>query len=197
MTAEQDERVQRAIELIDQANLADPTMEMDGGEEKPKAYLYGLRMSRWLDKLAPDASQALRLAARAQHIERWTVPRHTYPLGRKGYNQWRTGLHKFHAGRAGEIMARVGYDGATIQRTADLLQKKHLKRNAETQMLEDVICLVFLENEFDGFAAKQTEEKIIDILRKTWRKMSETGHQAALGLELSPTAKRLVEKALS
>lgn len=197
MTAQQDQQMQRAIELIDQANLADPTMELDGGEEKPKTYLYGLRMSRWLDKLAPDASSALRLAARAQHIERWTVPRHTYPLGRQGYNKWRTGLHKFHARRAGEIMAQVGYDAATIQRTADLLQKKHLKRNAETQMLEDVICLVFLENEFDGFATKHAEEKIIDILRKTWRKMSETGHQAALGLELSPAAKRLIEKALS
>ncbi len=187
----------RAIELIDQANMADPTLESDGANEKPKAYLYGLRMSGWLDRLAPDASDALRIAARAQHIERWTVPRNTYPLGRTGYNAWRTGLHKFHAERAGEIMAGLGFDAKTIQQTGELLQKKHLKRNPETQMLEDVICLVFLENEFDGFAAKHEEEKIIDILQKTWAKMSDTGHQAALGLDFTPEAKRLVEKALS
>ncbi len=194
---EPDERLELALAEIDRANMADPNMEMDGGEEKPKVYLYGLRMTGWLEKLAPDASDALRVAARAQHIERWTVPRNEFPMGVKGYNQWRTGLRKFHAKRAGEIMAELGYGEETIQRTGDLLQKKHLKKNAETQMLEDVVCMVFLEFEFDHFAAKHEEEKLIDIVQKTWGKMSKIGHEAALGLEMSPEGKRLIGKALA
>ncbi|MCB9477933.1 MAG: DUF4202 domain-containing protein [Deltaproteobacteria bacterium] len=182
--------------LIDQANAKDPNVESVDGKDVPKEWIYGRRMSESLDNFAPDASEALKIAARAQHIERWTSPRADYPDGKVGYHQWRNELKKFHAERAGELMAEAGYDEATIARTQFLIRKEKLKSDPETQTLEDVVCLVFLEYYFEPFAAQHPDEKVIDILQKTWRKMSPAGHEAALRLPLSDKAKDLVGRAL-
>ncbi len=190
------DRFQKAIEAFDKANARDPEKEVSSGAGRPKELLYAERMSEWLDKLEPDASEALRLAARCQHLERWVIPRDEYPMDRPGYLKWRNALKKYHAGRAREILNDVGYDEETIGRVEDLVMKKGLKTDSEAQTLEDVICLVFLKYYFDDFAGKHEEEKIISILQKTWRKMSPRGQEAALKLEMPDSAKRLVEKAL-
>jgi len=181
------ERFAQAIERFDAANGQDP-----GGE----ALAYAQRMSEWLDRLQPSASEALKLAARSQHIRRWVIPRDRYPMDRAGYHRWRNELAAFHAKVAGEILRDVGYDGATVGRVQSLLKKERLKDDPEAQLLEDVICLVFLEYYFPEFAAKHDEEKVIGILRKTWRKMSDRGHEAALKLPMDAASRKLVEKAL-
>jgi len=180
-------RFRIAIERFDAANAQDPD-----GEE----LIYAQRMSEWLEKLAPDASEALKLAARSQHIRRWEIPRDRYPMNRAGYHRWRNQLAAFHAKVAGEILRDVGYDDATVGRVQSLLKKERLKEDPEAQLLEDVICLVFLEYYFPDFAKKHDEEKVIGILRKTWPKMSERGHAAALKLPLGSAEGKLIEKAL-
>ncbi len=191
------ERFNTAIARFDAANAADPTTEVFQGVIHPKELLYAQRMTTWLDKLAPDASEALRLAVRCQHIQRWSIPRHTYPMDRTGYLRWRTTLAKFHADTAAAILRDVGYDDATIRRVQTLLRKESLKRDPEVQCLEDVICLVFLENYLAEFATQHDEAKILDILQKTWKKMSARGHEVALTLSMSPQARQLVEQALA
>jgi hypothetical protein len=164
-------RFDATIAAFDAANAEDPNLD----EGQPKELLYARRMSEMLARFAPDASEAVRLAVRAQHIQRWKTPRSSYPADRQGYLQWRTGLYKFHAETAGRIMAEHGYDPETIERVKAAVGKKGLKVNAETQLLEDVTDLVFLEHYLAGFAAQHpdySEEKWIDILRKTWQKMS-------------------------
>lgn len=191
------ERLQAALARIDAANAEDPNSEIAEGASQPKELLYSRRMTAWLGRMAPDASEALQLAARGQHISRWTIPRGDYPMDRAGYHRWRTTLYKFHADAAGAILADVGYDAPTIARVQALIRKEKLKSDAETQLLEDVICLVFLESYFAEFSAKHDAAKVIDIVRKTWRKMSPRGHEAALSLPLSPVARSLVERALA
>ncbi len=190
-------RLQTAFVAIDAANSADPNMEKAEGADQPKELLYGQRMSACLDQLAPDAPETVRLAVRAQHIERWKMPRGDYPEGKKGYHRWRTDLGRYHAERTAEIMAAAGYGEDEIARVKDILQKKKLRSDPDVQLMEDVICLVFLEYYFEDFAAKHPEEKIIDILRKTWAKMSPRGHEAALALDLPTASRKLVEKALA
>jgi hypothetical protein len=182
------DRFQAAIAHIDAANAQDP---------HGKELLYSQRMSAWLDQIDPNASEALRLAARAQHIRRWTIPRADYPMDRIGYLKWRTTLYKFHADEITNILRQVGYDEPIIPRVASLVRKERIKTDPEAQTLEDVICLVFLENYFADFAAAHDEEKVINILRKTWKKMSPRGQQLALTLSIPQAAKRLVERALS
>jgi hypothetical protein len=191
------ERFNAAIARFDAANAEDPTTEIFQGAIYPKELLYAQRMTTWLDKLVPDASEALRLAVRCQHIRRWTIPRHTYPMDRTGYLRWRTTLAKFHADTAAAILREADYDDATIRRVQTLLRKESLKRDPEVQCLEDVICLVFLENYLAGFATQHDEAKILDIIQKTWKKMSARGHEVALTLSMSPEACRLVEQALA
>lgn len=188
---------EKAIELIDAANARDPNREADEkGEPQPKELLYSRRMTRWLERLEPEASPALRLAARAQHVERWRVPRSEFPEGRAGYLKWRTHLYRVHADRARELMAEAGVDEATRERAAELIAKKNLRTDAEAQTLEDVACLVFLEHYFGDFAPKYDEAKVIGILRKTWRKMSPRGHDAARELAAGTPAEALLGKAL-
>ncbi len=189
--------VERALEMIDAANARDPNLETVGGEKQPKELVYGRRMSACLERLAPEASDLVRIAARAQHIERWTVPRGSYPEGKKGYHRWRTDLGRFHADRAGEIMAACGYAETEIEKVRAMLRKKNLRSDPDTQLLEDTICVVFLENYLSGFSTRHDPGKIVDILRKTWGKMSPRGREAALALELSEDARRLVERALA
>ncbi len=186
-----------AIAAFDEANGEDPNIAVVEGKEIPKELLYAQRMTRWLDRLAPDATEALRLAARSQHIRRWEIERDDYPMDRTGYLRWRTDLKHFHAKLAGEILAKVGYDRQTISRVQFLLRKERLKHDADTQQLEDVVCLVFLENYFADFSKRHAEEKVADIIRKTWLKMSGAGREAALALELSPDARAMIETALA
>jgi hypothetical protein len=188
MSSDDQEKFQEAIRRIDAANAGDP---------KGEAILYAMRMTGWLDRLDPKASTALRLAARAQHVRRWEIPRSTYPMTRAGYIRWRTDLGRFHAEVAGQILRAVGYDNPTVERVRSLLRKENLKEDAETQTLEDVICLVFLENYFAEFARDKDEAKLMEILRKTWRKMSPRGHAATLTIPLAGDAAALVEKALA
>lgn len=190
-----DPRLARAFEELDRINATDPRRELVDGEEHPKELLYARRMSGTLARLEPAASEALRLAVRAQHVARWQIPRETFPAGRQGYKQWRSRLMDHHAELAGGVMRRVGYDEEAIGRVTELLRKQGIKRDAEVQILEDVACLVFLEHYFDGFAQEHDDDKLVDILRKTWAKMSDRGRAAALALELSERATRLVERA--
>lgn len=195
MTSNPD-RFHAAIARFDAANGEDPHQERVDGKNQPKELAYARRMSAWLNRLAPDASEPLKLAARCQHIRRWTIPRGDYPRTTAGYYQWRTTLAKFHAETAGKILKDTGYDDATIARVQSLVRKERLKLDPETQLLEDVVCLVFLENYFADFAKQHDEEKLVDIVRKTWKKMSEGGQQAALQLKLAPEIQALVAKAL-
>lgn len=184
------------LELIDRANAADPHTEIADGVERPREWLYGQRMSTWLQRICPDASEHLKIAARGQHIRRWEVPRDTYPASREGYLQWRTYLYRFHADHLAELMAAAGYGAADIERVGYIVQKRGLKTDPEVQTLEDVICLVFLEHHLAGFAASQDPDKLVEIVRKTWRKMSERGHDFALQLPFSDAIRPLLAKAL-
>ncbi|MBI4081586.1 MAG: DUF4202 domain-containing protein [Candidatus Lambdaproteobacteria bacterium] len=190
------DRPAAALRLIDAANAEDPNTELVAGQPRPSALVYGERMSQRLAQLVPEPSEALRLAARAQHLQRWVIPRERYPEGRKGYHQWRTALARYHAERAGAILLQVGYDEVFVARVQSMLRKERLKLDADVQLLEDVACLVFLEHYFEPFAARHDEAKTVDILRKTWRKMSALGQQAALALPLSASATALVQRAL-
>ncbi len=190
-------RLQATLEAFDQANRADPNIETVDGEDQPKELVYGQRMSQTLAEFSPQASEALQLAARAQHIKRWEIPRNQYPMDRPGYKKWRTQLGVYHGQVASEIMAEQGYDQETIERVQSMLSKRNLKRDPDVQTLEDVICLVFLQHYLEDFARKHPEPKLIDIIQKTWRKMSPEGHAAALKLKLPSHLQTLVGKALS
>ena len=191
------DRLARALAAVDAANGEDPTSVDVDGQPVPRELVYGRRMSAWLERLVPDASEALCLAVRAQHIQRWKVPRSAYPEGRTGYKRWRSELARMHAELAARIAADAGYDEATCARIAEMIQKRGLRTNAETQTLEDVACLVFLEHHLGEFAAKHDRAKVIDVLRKTWPKMSERGHAAALGLAFDDEQRGLIQDALS
>lgn len=191
------DRFLQSLKDIDAINAEDPHLETVDGQPYPKELLYSQRMTAMLNEFEPDASEMLRLAARAQHIKRWSISRDSFPMDRKGYLQWRTQLKKFHGELAGSIMAKNGYSTGEISRVDDLLNKRGLKTDAEAQTLEDVACLVFLKYYFDDFLTQHDEEKLINILQKTWRKMSDKGHKAALNLTLSTASESLIEKALA
>lgn len=193
---ERDPRFDAAIFAFDQANADDPNHETIDGQLQPSALVYARRMTEWLDRIEPLASAELRLAARCQHIRRWMIPRDTYPMTRPGYHKWRTDLGRFHAEQAGEILRQLSYDAETIARVQSLVRKERLKSDPQTQTLEDVICLVFLESYFADFAAKHDDEKVIGILRKTWKKMSDRGHAEAMKLPLADAVRDLVARAL-
>lgn len=165
------------LAAIDAANAADPTREPDG---QPAALVYGARMSEELRHRVPDASGHLQIAARGQHVERWTRPRGDYPEGRAGYLAWRADAGRAHAARIAGMMAEAGYPQADQDRVAALLRKEGLKRNPETQALEDVICFVFLRWYFADFAARHDDLDIGRIVGKTARKMSPEARRAAL-----------------
>lgn len=186
-----------AIATIDKANAADPHREFCDGREYAKEVLYSQRMTKWLNRLEPEASEALRLAAHGQHLCRWTIPRDSYPMDRAGYHRWRSDCQRMHAERLGNILREVGYDNSEISRIQSLVRKERLKLDPEAQLLEDVICLVFLESYFADFAKQHDEAKLVDILRKTWKKMSPRGHAAALEIPMNAGLRRIVEKALA
>ncbi|UCS95261.1 DUF4202 domain-containing protein [Echinicola marina] len=189
----------KTIEEIDAINAEDPHKELVNGKEVSKELVYGHRMSGMLLDFCPEASETLRLAARCQHIKRWAIPREDFSMDRKGYLMWRTKLKKYHGELAGSIMKKHGYEEGEIQKVDDLLNKRRLKTDPEVQALEDVVCLVFLKYYFDDFIVKHQDEegKLVDIVQKTWKKMSEKGHDAALAMSHSDAALTIVKKALA
>jgi hypothetical protein len=178
----------KVFAAIDAANTEDP---------EGKAVIYGHRMSAKLVQFAPDASLALQIAVRSQHIRRWEIPRDSFPATRQGYHQWRRRLYDFHAETASTLLADLGHDSALCDRVAALLRKQDLGSDSEAQTLEDIACLVFIEHYFAEFASKHDRQKLVRILQKTWGKMSEPAHLAALRLDLLPELAGLVQEALA
>lgn len=193
---------ERAATLIDAANREDPNQEDADGKSWPKELLYSQRMSEMIERYAPEADDAMKLAVRAQHIQRWKSARSDYPEGRQGYLQWRTGLYKFHAETAARLLADAGYDDAFVDRVKQAVGKRALKVNPDTQLLEDVTDLVFIEHYMLAFAQKHPEydeAKWLDIVRKTWKKMSERAREFALSgaVRLPEPLVPLIHKAVS
>lgn len=191
-----DSRFDRALAALDAVHAEDPARELDAGVEVPAELLYTRRMSACLGRLAPDASEALRLAVRAQHLGRFRVPRTSQPDGRAGYLRWRAEQARAHAALARRILSEVGYDEAMVARVSTLVLKLGLRSDPEVQLLEDCACLVFLEHGLEAFAAKESDETVVAILSKTWAKMGELGRREALALPLSERARALVARAL-
>ncbi|HLP02108.1 MAG TPA: DUF4202 domain-containing protein [Opitutaceae bacterium] len=187
---------QHARTLIDNAHSADPKHAADG---RPAELVYADRMEAWVARLDPAASPLLRLAARCQHLERWSVPRDTFPMDKPGYHAWRKSLYVKQAARARELLLQAGVPAAEADEAATWVSKTGLKTNAGTQALEDAACLVFLENEIADFAAQHaeyTQEKFVGILQRTWKKMSAPAQAFALALQLPPPIAALVRAAV-
>jgi hypothetical protein len=191
------ERFQGALARFDEENSRDPNHEIVKGVKHPRELIYARWLTDWVVRLSPDASEELRLAARCQHLRRWEIPRKSYPMTRVGYLQWREGLKKFHAEKAGEILKEVGYPQEIIKRVQSLNLKKDFPKDPEARTLEDALCLVFLEHQFADLAAKTAEDKMVNAVRKTWKKMTEQARTEALKLSYSGKDKKLIEKALS
>ena len=188
-------RLKLVFDAIDVANSRDPGR--DDGTGEPAAKLYGQRMSARLDVFAPDAAEEVAIAVRGQHIERWTIARDLYPMDRNGYLRWRNALKDVHATRLGEIMTEAGFDADQIERVGQIVRKEGFRTDPHAQTLEDVACLVFLEHYAADFAAKHAETKVVDIVRKTWGKMSDAGHRAAKTLVLPSPVATIVGRALA
>jgi hypothetical protein len=190
-------RLEQAFELFDAYNKNSPEHLVYEEKEYPAEYFYALKLYEWVTKLDPDASESLLLASRCQHIGRWESPRSNYPEGRVGYLKWRTDLSRYHAAKATEILTSVGFDADTIDRVRQIVLKQRLKSDPEVQTMENALCLVFLQYQFDDLIAKLKEEKMIDILQKTWAKMSAPGREATSTIQFSKEAKDLLAKSLS
>jgi predicted SnoaL-like aldol condensation-catalyzing enzyme len=190
-------KLEQAFQLFDDYNRNSPETVSRDGKTYPAEYFYALKLHEWVEKLDPAASEALLLASRCQHIGRWKIQRSTYPDGRKGYLQWRSDLSKFHAETASTILKSIGYDNVIIEKVSEIVQKKHRRTAHDVQTMEDALCLVFLEFQFDDLVSKQPEDKMIDILHKTWAKMSGPGKEQALNIPFSASGSALINKALS
>jgi hypothetical protein len=190
-------RFSRALDAFAAVSRRDPTREIVGGEPQPREWLQAERLAHWVERLAPEAPEALRLAAHCQHIGRFELPRSSYPEGRKGYLRWRSDLSKRHAETARKILSELGYDDATLERVQRIVRKQDLKADPDVQTMEDALCLSFLEHELQEFAGRHEDDKVISILRKTWRKMSQHAREAALSLPLDERSAALVAKALA
>ena len=188
--------LEKAFVRFDAENARDPNLERDGGARQPRELLYARRLTEWVLKLAPEASESLRLAARCQHICRWMIPRETYPMTRAGYLRWRNDLKQFHARKSAEILRESGYGEEMIDKVRDLNLKKNFPSEPESRILEDALCLVFLEFQFAELVRKTAEDKIINAVQKTWQKMTPAAHERALALPLGPEEKRLIQRAL-
>jgi hypothetical protein len=190
------QRFEAALRRFDGENARDPNPETADGVTQPRELLYARRLSGWVLRLCPDASEALRLAARCQHLCRWEIPRGSYPMTRAGYLQWRATLKKFHAQKAGDILRELGCPEDLIRRVQDLNLKKHFPDDPETRVLEDALCLVFLEHQFADLAAKTAEDKTINAVQKSWQKMTPAARAEALKLNYGAREKNLLERAL-
>ena len=197
------ERFQKLIERIDQLNSEDPNTDIVDGVSRPRELVYAQRLTEWVGRLNPQASEALRIAACGQHIQRWTIPRDRYERNRRGYLRWRETLKAFHAQKVTELMRQVGYPDDLIERVRLLILKKQLptppatgQANPETQTLEDALCLVFLETQFADLKKKTPDEKMKEIVQKTWKKMSAQARAVALQLPLGEEDKRWLASAI-
>lgn len=190
------DRFRKAITRFDQENSKDPNLIVCGGIQRPKELVYAEWLTAWVEKMEPKASELLRLAARAQHLCRWEIPRSEYPMTRAGYLKWRQTLKNLHADKAAAILAELGYNEDEVARVRQLIRKELLPHDAEACVLEDALCLVFLEHQFEELAGKSTEDKIVNALKKSWGKMTERGHRFALELSYSAEQTRLLELAL-
>lgn len=193
------ERFDAVIRAIDDANADDPRRTPVGGVERPYEVVYAERMTERLAAMYPDASELLRIAARAQHIRRWDIPRANYPEGRNGYNDWRKACREHHGEVISRIMGEHGYSPEDIARVVMLIKKEQLKKDRESQALENVVDVVFVDHYFDEFLGKYShydEDKVVDIVGKTLRKMSPKGHAAALALDLPERTRELIMKAV-
>ena len=187
---------EQAFDLFDEYNRKAPDRVSWRGREYPSEYFYAIKLYEWVKKLDPEAPEPLLLASRCQHIGRWEIARNTYPEGRAGYLRWRKDLSAFHARKASGILGSLDYDQGTISRVCDIILKKRLRTDPDVQTMEDALCLVFLEFQYDDLIEKQPDEKMVTILRKAWAKMSDPGREAALSLEYSPKGKILLDSAL-
>jgi hypothetical protein len=186
------QKFETAIRRFDEENARDPNRE----NGQPRELLYAQRLTNWVLQLCPEASEPLRLAARCQHIRRWESPRENYPMTRAGYLKWRADLKKFHADKSGAILREVGYDEVVIHRVQDLNLKKNFPNDPETRVLEDALCLVFLEFQFAALAAKSDDDKMVNALQKSWAKMTEAARAEALKLNYGDREKALLQRAL-
>jgi hypothetical protein len=196
------QQFERAIALFDAANAEDPRHDHDGEQAVPRELLYARRMSEMLERFAPEAPDVVKLAVRAQHIQRWKIPREGYPMDRVGYLRWRSEASARHAATAAELMGQAGYDGETVERVKAAVGKKGLKVNPDAQLLEDVAGLVFLEHHLLTFVGQKpdyAEEKWVEIIGKTWRKMSSRAHDFVLAghVRLPGPLTALVHKAVA
>lgn len=192
-----DGRLDRALAAIDAANAADPNVLVIDGVERPKEQAHAELMCEWVRKLDPGATEAQILAARAHHLRRWSLPRSDFPEGRSGYLRWRTQLKRQHADEVGEILREVGYDDEMIERVGQIVRKDRLSRDPQVQTHEDALCLVFLQTQYDDLAEQLGDDKTIDVVVKTIRKMSPAGLEAAGGLQLSDHGQELLSQALA
>ncbi len=197
VTAEDNARFQEALRRFDAENERDPNTELVDGTPRPHEWIDAQRLHAWVMKLRPEASEALQLASRCQHICRWELPRASYPATRPGYHQWRIQLRKVHAAISGRILREVGYDDAMAEAVQALNLKKNFPADPEARTLEDALCLTFLQWEFPDFARRTDPPKMIGILRRTWPKMSPAAHEEALRLPLPEPARALVVRALA
>jgi hypothetical protein len=189
-------KIEIAFKLFDEYNKQDPDIIVRGEESFPAEYFYAIKLYEWVIKLEPEASESLLLASRCQHIGRWEKPRNTYPEGKAGYLRWRSDLSKYHAEKAGELLLQAGYDDELIKDVQRIVLKKQIKTDDEVQVMENALCLVFLQFQFNEFIKEHDDLKLIRILQKTWTKMSDPGRVAALSLSFSEREKILIGKAL-
>jgi hypothetical protein len=189
-------RFEAALRRFDEENSKDPNRERAEGQDLPRELLYAQRLTDWVLRLRPTASEPLRLSAHCQHLCRWMVPRASYPMTRAGYLKWREDLKHFHAERAGAILRELDYPEDTIARVQSLNLKRNFPNDPEGRVLEDALCLVFLEHQFSALASKSTDEKMINALQKAWKKMTPAAHALALRLSYGPREKALLGRAL-
>jgi hypothetical protein len=189
-------RFEAALRRFDEENARDPHIEQVAGVAHPRELLYAQWLTEWVLRLCPGASEELRLAARCQHLCRWMVPRESYPMTRAGYLKWREALKHIHAQRAGGILREVGYPEEVVARVQSLNRKKNFPHDAEGRVLEDALCLVFLEHQFAELASKTADDKMINALHKAWQKMTPAAQAQALKLSYSPNQHALLERAL-
>ena len=193
---EDPERFETAIRRFDEENARDPNVELVEGVPQPRELVYARWLIGWVLKLCPRASEALRLAARCQHLFRWMIPRDSYPRTRAGYLQWREALKHFHALKAGDILRETGYPADLIERVQRLNLKRDFPADPESRVLEDALCLVFLEHQLPELTRKTAADKVVNALKKSWKKMTPAGQAEALKLAYGPGEKALLEQAL-
>lgn len=191
------DRLGAALAAIDAANADDPNVITVDGVARPKELAHAELMTHWVRTLDPECSEEQILAARAHHLRRWTIPRAAYPDGRSGYLKWRTALKRQHADDVGAILREAGYDDDSVARVQAIVTKRGLGHDQAVQVHEDALCLVFLQTQLDELAGRMGDDKTVDILQKTAKKMSPAGLEAARGLRFSPSAAELLDRALT